>query len=646
VFEGRAEPAWRAVLRERQAGFVVVHLYDPVRQATMLHRLYGNLDEWVPCYVKGKTAIFAWRDPGRRTVAGKPPPLPDPRLEHDFAVEAFGKGAEPLPDAPPPDAKRPWWRPLVEPPAPAGASYWHALHHYTRFEAMGLSYSARNQSELVAGVGLTVVGLAGQSRGPMLLSTTFLARLAQCYGPHAAGRREPDLFDRLAMYLFSTSMRQQDAGPPDALYLAIREARRGLAEGRDEARTALILAQAYNRLHHRTRERSRTARLVMADKGAQRYQSFFPQVDLIRRAQVAAALNRVFKLDPPARVRQAAHLHLLDVYQEPQYLELAVKHFREYVQLCKAMKYVPGVPPERTLEEIDAQATRLKEAERQLKDAQDRYELRSAGKTSVLEKALIALDSNLPDTALKLLTEADPKDVQAPNSRGVSVGAALTVGLLLAVGRVDDASQPLVEAAKDPSFDRRLFGTNQELGLPAYEWFRVILGAATGDYQSADQFLEECLKHVEVLQSASGPLGVMEVVLSPLKGEEKRKLTLSDFAALTVGDILLGQAPAAAGVPWQWGRFAPLRPRNPKAELPIRAWQLSLGYGTGILNQLQSRQADLWTLRAWLALEQGSTERAREQARKALALGGRRGANSVFLADLIVELTEKQGKQR
>jgi hypothetical protein len=65
-------------------------------------------------------------------------------------------------------------------------------------------------------------------------------------------------------------------------------------------------------------------------------------------------------------------------------------------------------------------------------------------------------------------------------------------------------------------------------------------------------------------------------------------------------------------------------------------------------------QAALWTLRGWLALEQGRTEQANEYARKALSRGNRRVGDRIYfeiypsrpLAILVLELTERQGKMR
>jgi len=150
------------------------------------------------------------------------------------------------------------------------------------------------------------------------------------------------------------------------------------------------------------------------------------------------------------------------------------------------------------------------------------------------------------------------------------------------------------------------------------------------------------------VDDASTPLRLMEVTLGPLKGEESRKLSLSDFAALMVGDLVLRDASTAAGAPWQWGRFAPIRRRDPRGDLPIRSRQQSLGIGTDVLSYHQHQLAHYWALRAWLALEQGRTATAREYARKVFSFHwfGRGRSNPLPLAALIVELTEQEGKQR
>jgi hypothetical protein len=71
--------------------------------------------------------------------------------------------------------------------------------------------------------------------------------------------------------------------------------------------------------------------------------------------------------------------------------------------------------------------------------------------------------------------------------------------------------------------------------------------------------------------------------------------------------------------------------------------------GNTIVTEMFLRQAELWALRAWLSLEAGHIDRAREQARKALALGpgpkgGRKAPWFTFdrMALLVLDLIENR----
>lgn len=665
VMTGQAPPPWREVLARRGASFLVLHLYDTPRQNIMLQRLYSSPEEFVPCYVKGRTAIFAWRDP---SPGAAPPPL-DRRLPCDFAREAFGKSAEPVPAwvaVPPPEPK--WWQPLLEPPGGLSPSGWEAWQHYTRFDSQARFYQGRAQADWVSFMYAGLVGQAAQPLGPVLPGTLVTARMWRVYGQaydwpllrfdRKTGKPEGGdvfaVFDERAFRMLGNYGMAQDAGPVESLYLAARLARRGLAESRHDARTSLVLAQVYSRLNTRTRERTRVGRTFVDEKGTPRYEAFFPHVERIRQAQIAAALNRTFKLNPPASLQQVAHMLLLEVYRAPQFLELQVKHFREYIKLCKALKHVPTTTPERAQEEMDQLTGVLKQLEQALKTNQDKYVVEAAGKP-VLQRARAAVQFGLPETALKLLTEAKTDDLMAQDSGGVAEGLVMAVDLMLAVGRVDEAREVLIPEGREQEVNRPIFGRN-DLGLPGYEWFRVVLGAATGDYASADRYLEECAKQTEHVAGASQALAFMELIATPWPREQERqgRLSLGEFAGVMVGSVLLREAPAAAHG-WQWGRFAPLRPRIAQMkEVPFRHWLPGLEAGSQVLSGLLRQRADLTALRAWLALEQGETEKARELARHSVKISERNREGDLLyfdpapsqpLAALVVDLTERLGRR-
>src|SRR5262249_35838373 len=144
----------------------------------------------------------------------------------------------------------------------------------------------------------------------------------------------------------------------------------------------------------------------------------------------------------------------------------------------------------------------IKDLTSQLKDRRNRYEEQSANRP-VLERAAIALQNGLAETALNLLKSADPKDRQ-------SSGKTLAVSLLLGTGRTDEGRHARTpEPRSNTPIDRREFGPHP-LGLPAYEWFQVQLAAATGDYAGADRHLADCLDQMKTSQTLAAYLYALD----------------------------------------------------------------------------------------------------------------------------------------
>src|SRR5207245_7594417 len=108
-------------------------------------------------------------------------------------------------------------------------------------------------------------------------------------------------------------LRQPDDAPPAILYLAIRAARRALAINPDNAQAYLVLGESYMRLLHSTRERAWAKRM--------------PEIGQLRHAQASAAFNNAVRLRPNLA---EAHLNLIQLYGEMEYLDLTWKHYRAY----------------------------------------------------------------------------------------------------------------------------------------------------------------------------------------------------------------------------------------------------------------------------------------------------------------------------
>ncbi|MFO0876962.1 MAG: hypothetical protein U0840_06280 [Gemmataceae bacterium] len=628
--EGEPTPAWRTVFTDRDIQFYVFHNADLARATTAmstLSRLYSNPQEFVPCFTRGNTAIFAWNNPEVRAESSL-----DGRLPEKFSALAFGKEPVEAPDEPARSAAE---RSLIErvlqaeSPTPPGSLT--ALQHTIRFDARSMDYQIGNNKAWVASMGSALVGLTAAQNGPLAAGILLPLRMQEGF----LGRGGNTPIDMAARELMGNYLRSQDSGPVSSLYLAVRAGRQALAENPDDTIAQLFLAEAYTRLTYRTRERGRISQA-----------SIFPHAQMIRQAQVAAALQNLLKVAVRPEQERAAHQLLVEAYAAPEYFEVRIKHIRDYLKIARQIGGPPGVPPSQFAEYLKLTEERLKEMTSQLKNRRDQYEVNSANKP-ILEKANIAIANGLCETAYNLLLRADPKDLRDRRNPREAPGVILLASIMLGLGRVDEVRDILLPDPSDPgTSETGGFGTHP-LGLPALEWLQAQYGAATGDYRLADEALARMLEQMRRSPAYSSML--MAVDLTPLAQEEKPG-TPGLLAGAIVGHALLTEAQTASGFPWQILRHFPFHlnpPPRPREPGPIYVIRL----GSQILWRLQEQQADILTLRAWLALESGRLESARRLAQESLKLSQTTDSEGLPmsqpfrsrpLAELILELVDNR----
>jgi hypothetical protein len=600
-------PAWRKVLAGRQVRFVAFHSYDLARSRSTLARLYNNPDEWQPCYLQGRTALFAWRDPRQRPmqpwVKG---------LAESFDDLAFGSDAVRAPDehGRPPEVR--WWHEFVRTEVPPSIEAGSAMQNWSRFEAMSFSHSRNNQLLFMLPMAVRLVGSAAAPGGPVVNGTWAAARL-NLLRPTPPGTRPPPI-DQILEEIFRQHMLAQDEGPPSSAYLAIRDARKAIHDNPDDISSYLVLAQSFLCLRDNTRER-----VCVAQYARDRVIPLMPNVSFIRQSQIAGALQRVLALNPRPEVQMLTHYLLANrTFIGPEFLEARIHHQRDYLRLARSLGQLVDAPSQQFGEHLVRMESELKKAESQLKKNHDQYVV-TAGSKRLLDKVSIALRNGLAETALDVLLKADPKDLSDPRLPGQRPGATMLVDLLLRLGRLDDARTALhPEAAPDEGdLDKRVFGIHPQTRLPAYDWLRVQLAAAAGDYEVANEVLGE------IIADQKKNLGVYPLLagldILPAKYPEGKDADLATCAGHLVGHILLREAPQAAGMPWQVLRHIPLRLHQP--HLPKRpGMHFTLLQGTEAFNAAIGHEADLWALRAWLALEHGRIDRARDHAGKVMKL--------------------------
>jgi hypothetical protein len=576
-------PGWRDVFRRHRVRWVVFHTNDSFAGRSTLVRMLEGPEEFPVCYFQGRTAVFGWRDP----VQDRRAPNPYEPLRLDFGRVAFGPGAEAAPPKGPGREPAPheWWMDLWKAPPGHDLGSGSAVLQSTRFGAMTQLWRVRNMLRYQSSAFAGGVGLAGLPGGPLPGGALVPFRLAYAYLPPQG--EQPTPADVLAIRLQDAYLRGQDAGPPSALYLAVRAARRAVAANPDDARAWLVLGEAYNTLAFNTREGARSRGLLIAP--------------MIRQSQIAACLQRALKLRPPLDEQLRAHLLLFSLYQDQRFFEPWARHFREFLRCSRELGAAPGQEKEynKQLEQWEKDAKAL---EREVKKLQDQYEVQAANKP-VLLKVNIAMQYGLPDTALNVLLKADPKELYNRPGSAQMAGATLMINLLLTLGRVEEVHE--IFSGVTPEKEGA-FGLNPVPGVSAIGWAKVQAAAADGDYEAADQ-------HLAALIDGFGPTPSLSVVMRPLLGllparEGAPSPSVMDAQALATGHLLLEASPAATGNIVQACRLG----------LASARFGQTIVLSSVLLERLE-RQTNLRAVRGWLALEAGRVGDARREFEAVLA---------------------------
>jgi hypothetical protein len=593
--EATKQPAWRSIFREHKVRFLVVY-GDRQGISPDALLMYGNPDEFIPCHIEGTTTIFAWQDP--RPGSDKI----DPRLAVDFDALAFGKAAVKAPAVPVrgPDSP-PWLAALleVEPRQPVATGT--ALQNSARFESLLPTYQRQFELRYISSMRAGLSGTAAGYGGPIVNGTLLQARIVSAYNVLYGGSlTSPGFPEQFAFFTLETYRRSYDLGPSASLYLAIRQARTALADSPDDAQSQYVLARAYTDLMQKTRERSAVSVFVPQNR---QEMPILPQVQSIRRTQVAVALRNYLKVHQRPDRRQIAHFLLAENFNDPRYLELRLIHLQQYYDLSKQLRSLLGVTPEKYADVGKALEDELRELKAEIQKRRDAFEGKRAVRSTGMEQALAALNSGLVETAKEILLEAPKEELMAKNPGQLS-GVSLLIELLLSLGEIDYVVGIFAQPKEDEKFDVKAFGYNQ-FGLPSYLWFQVQIGASLGDYKLAQEQLDACLAMYDKSADYLVQLGQLDL----LPDGSLAKIGTCDehmYTGLLVGKVMMNAFPKATGQPWQLA-------------LRMPALNMALG-GQEYLNVIHNQKATLWTLKSWLAMEAGNVEDARAYSLKAFSL--------------------------
>jgi hypothetical protein len=490
---------------------------------------------------------------GCNATAGGPEAFAATRYDPDRL--AFGPDADKVPPERPTPAPVPeWWQVIWQPERPRSAETDNAGIHVVAFEEQA---NRRSEAEARAAT-IRVLAAAGNPVGP--LASGALTNL-------------PVFFSGLA----------HDPGPPADLYLAVRAARRALHENPEDGHAWYWLGRAYWALNNTTREQGSGAAAGLSRR--------------VRQVQIVAALTRAVQANPDLPY---AHALLADHFRGVGFFDLTLRHREAQLRAVSAQLSTQSggaadnPAAEAARQELQVLTSEVQRLQQIKKDQEDRFELDSASKPP-LERAQTAINYRLAEPALKAIREHVQQIRDVPTEPGqmarATSGVRLAVRLLVETGELDEA-RVIVQSG------RNAVGPGADPDMPvlpgdAADWFLVLIDAAAGDYADADTILEDLATRTgrNPVGRDAGPQGVALLVPEALGQELLREAAVAgrtpEFASQLVLRLLRARTPP--------DRILPLQ----------RATQHSI---TAL-----SDQADLQTMRAWLALEAGHTERARKE---------------------------------
>jgi tetratricopeptide (TPR) repeat protein len=443
---------------------VLVHDPDGGRTAQTYRRLLSDGQEWDLLALEGGAALF-----GRRSQRGSPPQPPPPL---DLRAAAYHPTSQPPLPAPPPLAPPGLLDPFVRTPLGRSADREEAALHLTAFDLA----ASRTREELSRHWLLALASGMVTSPAPCqavpataALALRFVLTPA---GPAGAQGRQP------AEAFAGGFLAARDQGPPESLLLAVRAARRALADRPDDGGAALLLGEAYVRMARQTRERAWHAAL--------------PSLGILRKAQALTALQRAVAVRPDL---DQAHALLAQLYLEAGQLDRVLDHLRARVRIAGREAAPPGGAAER-LRRLEADAAKMADLVEQSEKIYAANSAPMGDPSQVLLRANLALRYGLARKALEMLQALDPVVFG-------KAGVRRQLDLMMLAGQA-----AAVRAAVRPN-------PEEVLGFSQHHWLLAEAAACCGDYADADAELEQLseeLRRVRVYPERPVALPVRSVL--------------------------------------------------------------------------------------------------------------------------------------
>ena len=440
---------WQGVFRRYGIGHVLLTTLTNESQEAGQH-LLKDWNQWRLVYLDGRSTVFCsnYSDEGSKEPKDRVPRL-------DLNTLAFGAEPEKAPAANPSEPQPPnlWTKFRDGPPIrPLDVDKSARYHDYFVQVSEVWPVPAIISSELGAWGGI-MGAVPSTPAAAWMVPATLLLKPLPIRGFVGIRPQDPHL---------NLFMADKDLGPPAALILSVRAARRAIKESPENPVGYSALAQAY---------------LLMASGQEDRWQPIMRQEQEIltrqklRQVQIATALEQNLKLNPADGLE---HFKLSRLYEQLHYKDLAADHLEETIKLFLKQ----GPPPGLSDHFMDDLQKYHKKLDTDVIKDRNEYEVASTNRPP-LQRAQLALSKGLAKQARDVLN-----DITALESSPEAL--SLNVDLLLSTGNADEL--------------RRDFLGNEDLKRALggfYDRYEVLLAAATGNYDEATAALDQVIRQTE-----------------------------------------------------------------------------------------------------------------------------------------------------
>jgi tetratricopeptide (TPR) repeat protein len=442
-------------------------LHDPSWERTT--RAYQCLllsEGWELLALEGGAALF-----GRRGGAESPPPW----KPFDYRQAAYHPESDRRapPDAPRQPEPPRWYDPFFRARDDRSPDRAEAALHLLYFDLIAQRTRAQlgTQWLLAQATGLLATAPGGGpagTAGALAVRLDLVPLLPGESTTEEGGSRVAAIDPRSSILDLQSSMAagfmaSHDRGPPEALLLAVRAARRALATNPDDARAFQLLGAAYVRLARQTREEG--------------WQALLPGLAAVRHAQALTALEQAVLRGPDL---DEAHALLARLYYEDGQMDRSLDHLHARLRIAAQEVKQRGPGAAAAAERQAALQPEVEALEALVRRSQEIYAANTEGQTEpskVFDRARLAARHGLSRKALEMLLASHPAIF------GKS-GAQMQLELMLQAGRAFE-----VRAWLEPDHEA-------VLGYSPYHWLQVQAAAACGDYAAADAELDKLSEEV------------------------------------------------------------------------------------------------------------------------------------------------------